>query len=454
MSYKEACLHIDKAFAQANITRPVAYPHQPISFAPFRISPGPVQLSSAAAQQLQSMGSWLRLFYLAMDELYLLSKAGEAPSFIASWLDAGKPQTLLALAQADAFASQIPIIMRPDLLQTLEGWRATELDSIPGSMGLLAFLEQIYSNNWSLLGHASTAQAFAAALQHLAGAQQQIAIVISDECAPYRAETEWLSRKWQEMGVYIPVLTPAQLQVNQHEVRWEGLRLDVIYRFFELFDLPNVENGTQILRLGAEGKIIVTPPPKPHLEEKMWFAFLHHPQLQFYWENLLPKGVLQALQRLCPPTWLLTHDHVASAGGPLGSLPLLLETSRRQRPYILKPSGFSPLAWGGHGYSRGKNYTTHRWAQTIADLAAQAKTCPYILQTYQHSIPMVAHYYDFSSARMNHFQGKMRLCPYYFLQGENAVLSGALAAIVPLSKPVIHGMTEAVMVPAGIQDNS
>ena len=198
MSYKEACLHIDKAFAQANITRPVAYPHRPISFAPFRISPGPVQLSSAAAQQLQSMGSWLRLFYLAMDELYLLSKAGEAPSFIASWLDAGKPQTLLALAKR-CFAGQIPIIMRPDLLQTLEGC-APPNGFYTRRMGLLAFLEQIYSNNWSLLGHASTAQAFAAALQHLAGAQQQIAIVISDECAPYRAETEWLSRKWQEMG--------------------------------------------------------------------------------------------------------------------------------------------------------------------------------------------------------------------------------------------------------------
>ena len=45
-----------------------------------------------------------------------------------------------------------------------------------------------------------------------------------------------------------------------------------VYRFFELFDLPNIPNIDKTLRAVAEEKIKITPPIKPYLEEKMWFA--------------------------------------------------------------------------------------------------------------------------------------------------------------------------------------
>ena len=45
-----------------------------------------------------------------------------------------------------------------------------------------------------------------------------------------------------------------------------------VYRFFELFDLPNIPKIGDTLRANAEGRVTITPPIKPYLEEKMWFA--------------------------------------------------------------------------------------------------------------------------------------------------------------------------------------
>ncbi len=450
MQLVRACQQIDAELGRACISRPLARPNPNARFAPFRISPTPFQVTASQATELEQLGELLRDFYHAMDELYWLSKKGDVPRFISQSLDAGKPAWLIELAQAEAFRGQIPIILRPDLLLTAAGWRATELDSVPGSMGLLAFFEHVYAD-WRLLGDGQTQNALAKALATLSGPEGQAAIIVSEECSGYRPETAWLSRQWRDRGLCIPTLAPEQLQVDSEHVRWQGERLQLIYRFFELFDLDNIPNAKDILYLGAQGKIMITPPPKPHLEEKMWFAFLHHPELQAAWEELLGSETLAYLQQLIPATWLLSRDPQAFAGGPCGSLAGLKRTSRRQRPYILKPSGFSALAWGGHGFSRGKDYTTSRWGQTLEEYLLQDGTRPYIIQEYQPSEPQVVLHYDSSSEDITEFTGKLRLCPYYFLHEDEVTLSGALATLVPLSKPIIHGMTEAVMVPTAIQ---
>lgn len=445
----EACQRIDAAIGHARILRPLARPNPDARFASFRIGPTPYVISPKQADELEQMGKHLRDFYLAMDELYRLSKNGDVPKFLAHYLDAGKPAWLVELAQAEGFRGQIPNIIRPDLLLTADGWKATELDSVPGSMGLLSFFDQVYAD-WPLVGTGQTAAAMGTTLTNRISPAEQAAIVVSDECGGYRAETAWLSRRWQEAGLLIPTLRPEQLTIHDDQVRYQGQRLQLIYRFFELFDIDNIPGARELLTLAAQGKIKITPPPKPHLEEKMWFAFLHHQDLQSDWEQLLGRESLAYLQELIPPTWLLSRDPVAFAGGPLGSLAKLKQASRRQRSYVLKPSGFSPLAWGGHGFSRGKDYTTSRWAETIDDYLALDSTTPYIIQAYQQSVPQFVQHYEHASESITSFEGKLRLCPYYFLHNEQITLSGALATLVPLSKPIIHGMTDAVMVPTAV----
>ncbi len=450
----EVCLTIDRALAEGNITRTTSRAKPEERFAPFRVGPEPFMLHPAQAERIEALGSLLHRFYRAADELYYLSVRGEAPAWIAEHLDAGKPLRLLELARHPAFIKQLPIVIRPDLLITTDGLRATELDSVPGSMGLLGFMEQVYGNfSSNLLGDRSTVDAFAAALSALAPGGKA-AIVISDECSGYRHETAWLSAEWAETGLEIPTVRPEDLSYTNDGVWLNGEKLDLVYRFFELFDMDNVPGSYQLFDLAATGKVTVTPPPKPHLEEKMWFAFLHHPELRQWWLELLGNEDYQALLELFPHTWLLTPNTEAFSSGPHGSVDRLKTASRRERPFVIKPSGFSPLAWGGHGFSRGKDYTTRRWAQAIDDCLAQAYELPHVLQDYQHSDPILVRFYDFTDQRMCSFSGKVRLCPYYFVIGEGTVLSGALATIVPLSKPVIHGMTEAVMVPTAVLEAS
>ena len=51
-------------------------------------------------------------------------------------------------------------------------------------------------------------------------------------------------------------------------------------------------------------------------------------------------------------------------------------------------------------------------------------------------------------------KGRVRLCPYYFVAGENetsrANLGGVLATIVPADKKIVHGMSDAIMAPCSI----
>jgi hypothetical protein len=45
-------------------------------------------------------------------------------------------------------------------------------------------------------------------------------------------------------------------------------------------------------------------------------------------------------------------------------------------------------------------------------------------------------------------KGRIRLCPYYFVGPDKVKLRGALATIVPADKKLLHGMSDAIMVPS------
>ena len=47
--------------------------------------------------------------------------------------------------------------------------------------------------------------------------------------------------------------------------------------------------------------------------------------------------------------------------------------------------------------------------------------------------------------------GRVRLCPYYFVEEEGVRLRGMLATVCSLEKKLIHGMEDAVMTVAGVQ---
>jgi len=47
--------------------------------------------------------------------------------------------------------------------------------------------------------------------------------------------------------------------------------------------------------------------------------------------------------------------------------------------------------------------------------------------------------------------GRLRLCPYYFVVDGKARLSGALATFCPPDKKIIHGMQDAALLPIQVK---
>jgi len=111
----------------------------------WRISPTPFRLGAELAAELEKLGRVLLQFNKAVNRLYRLSFEGKQPAWVATWLDQGKPAELIALQRSATLKNEWPRVIRPDLLITDEGLGITELDSVPGGIGLTAWLNQTYS---------------------------------------------------------------------------------------------------------------------------------------------------------------------------------------------------------------------------------------------------------------------------------------------------------------------
>ena len=56
------------------------------------------------------------------------------------WIAANRAE-LIELQRSPAFKNDVPRVIRPDILLTETGFSITELDSVPGGIGLTAWLE-------------------------------------------------------------------------------------------------------------------------------------------------------------------------------------------------------------------------------------------------------------------------------------------------------------------------
>ena len=50
-------------------------------------------------------------------------------------------------------------------------------------------------------------------------------------------------------------------------------------------------------------------------------------------------------------------------------------------------------------------------------------------------------------------KGRIRLCPYYFIEQDRVKLRGALTTIVPADKKFLHGMRDAILTPSRIEES-
>jgi hypothetical protein len=411
----------------------------------WRISPAPLQLGAALAKDLDALGRVLLQFYRAVNLLYRKSIEGKQPEWVARWLDQGKPAELIEIQRSPALKNDLPRVIRPDLLITDDGIRVTELDSVPGGIGLTAWLNQTYAGMGIpvLGGETGMLRGFGS----IFGSATNVHIVVSEEAATYRPEMAWVAR---------------QLGEAQFKVREAGFTEfadgDAVYRFFELFDVANVPAARKLFELAAAKRIRLTPPPKPMFEEKMLFALLWNRHLQSFWRQELGESFFQRLLHLAPYTWLVDPTplppHAAIPELNLTDWRQLQELSQKERELILKVSGFSAHAWGARGVYLGSDLAHADWAAAVDKAIVGFHTSPYVLQRYDKPGLRDAAWFDFGLNQLVPMKGRVRLCPYYFVAGEadaaRTTLGGVLATICPANKKIIHGMTEAIFAPCSV----
>ncbi len=416
----------------------------------WKISPEPFALGETMAAELDSLGRVLLQFYRAANLLYRKSAEGKQPEWVARWLDQGKPASLIERQRSAAFKSDVPRVIRPDILLTETGYAITELDSVPGGIGLTAWLNQTYSQP-EVAGAASRVigggdgmiQGFAS----IFGAAKDVHLVVSEEAATYRPEMAWLAEQLNPRG-------GAKFHVQSGNFT-DFQPGDAVYRFFELFDLAQVPAAETIFARAAEKEIRVTPPPKPLFEEKMLFALLWNRNLQHFWRQELGEAFLTRLKKAVPYTWLVDPaplpPHAAIPELNLTDWQQLKAMSQKERDLILKVSGFSENAWGARGVFLGSDLSQADWSAAVDAALASFPTSPSVLQRFHKPAQVEAKWFDFAKNEVVPMKGRVRLCPYYFVSGEGDAarpqLGGVLATSVPADKKIVHGMTDAVLAP-------
>ena len=416
----------------------------------WRISPEPFRLGADLAKDLENLGRVLLQFYRAVNLLYRKSVEGKQPAWVAELLDRGKPAELIELQRSPAFKNEIPRVIRPDILLNGDGITITELDSVPGGIGLTAWLGKMYSVfsiQYSESKVIGGADGMIRGFKSIFGDAKQVHIVISEEAATYRPEMEWLSKEVRSAKCEVRSSTFSEFA--------DG---DAVYRFFELFDLPNVPNSKKIFELAREKQIRLTPPPKPIFEEKLLFALLWNRNLQTFWRQELGDNFFNKLKKLVPYSWVVDPTplppHAAISELNLTDWQQLKSLSQKDRELILKVSGFSPKAWGARGVYLGSDLPHADWSAAVDTAISSFEHSPFILQRYHKPHLVEAQWFDFERSELVPMQGRVRLCPYYFVSGEGdsarATLGGVLATICPADKKIIHGMTEAIFAPCAV----
>ncbi len=461
----------------------------------WQLSPEAWPVTADQVTQLEAIGGACLEFHQALENLYLRSVAGKnllrnkpllAP-WVADYLDRGKPAHLIAHARDPRNRGAFPTVLRPDLLLTDEGFVMTELDSVPGGIGLTAFLNRLYSSavggvpsprdsapikGATILGSGDAMiKNFHASLAALCPAERNplIALVVSDEAATYRPEMAWLAHQLQLLGHRVFCLKPEDIFPLENSLFFSAdgnpEKIDVIYRFFELFDLANIRTEKFIFESWAAGEVALAPPMRPFQEEKLALALFHHHLLADYWAEALSGRALKLLRTLIPPSWIMDPaplppgailDGPRAAGRPLSAWPDLANATQKERDLIMKISGYHETAWGARSVVLGSDCSREEWLHGIERAMELAPTNLHLLQTYKKPRRLEHRLYPQTPAPAGEPSvasiraGRLRLCPYYFVVAGQPRLSGALATFCPPDKKIIHGMQDAALLPCRV----
>jgi len=410
------------------------------------IAAEPFELDKKTYLEIETLGRVLLQFYRAANLLYRRSVEGKQPKWVADVLDKGKPEEIVQLQRRVIFKNELPRVIRPDLLITDEGLCLTELDSVPGGIGLTAWLNKNYSieNSTVIGGKTGMLDGFSSIFDDV----NRVKIVVSEESSTYLPEMKWLAH---QLGERFTVHSTDYFDFQKGEA---------VYRFFELFDYKNVNNFNLLAQLVVNGEITITPPFKSYLEEKMFLALLWNRNLKEFWRKELGEAFFDRMLKIVPYGWIIDPTPLPPQGAypkiELTDWSQLKTLSQKQRNLILKVSGFSELAWGARGVFLGSDLSSEEWGKAVDTAINSFDKNPYILQEYKKPKRVKAIGFNPVNNELIEFEGRVRISPYYFVSGKleqaRVKLGGILATICPADKKIIHGMRDSILAPCCVEN--
>jgi len=459
---EDICLEIESSLVQSDLFSKAT---QADKAAPsWRVSPDPYYLSSEEILFFEDLGCHLLKFYTVLNSLYADSVKGKIPSWFAQYLDAGKPDDLVAYSRMKRIRGDLPGIIRPDIMVTEKGFSITELDSVPGGFGLTARLMDLYSSMGEVMvgmSEGGIPEAFYKMAESVSGEKScVVAIIVSDEANDYWGEMSSLAQHLNDKGFPVFALRPQELIFREEGLFFKKnnneVKIDVLYRFFELFDFKNIPKAELIMYSCKKGRVKITPPFKPYLEEKLAFSLFKHPALTSLWEKGLGCETFAILYHLIPETWILDSREIPEyavipgldiRGKPVQNWKELASLTQKERELVIKPSGFSPESWGSRGVVIGHDVSAEVWKKTLEDSLAKFPEGSSVLQVFHKGRRVRVSYRDRFTDSIVEMESRVRLTPYYFLIDGSARLTGILATLCPHDKKKIHGMSDAVLIP-------
>jgi len=459
---------------------PAYLPNQPLFDAGdglgWQLANKPFLLDNAVSQTFEKLGSILYQWQQASQTLYNDSLKGKQPAWIAQLLNQGKPDDILRFAQMNRFKKHVPLVLRPDVLLTDDGLQITELDWVPGGIGFISAMNHAYRKSGFPVQE--TAQTIPLAFLELLKNQVPdvenpvIAVVVAADFMDFWLETDWLVKQIQAHYPHIYLVDPKTIDWSKDRLVFttdngEEKPIDLVYRMFEHYDLPNIPKIELLQYAVKKGAIHLTSPFKPVFEEKLWMALLHHPVLANDWAALMGQADFEWLRALVPQSWILDPTplppqaiipNLTLDGRPTQSFEALKGLSQKERQKVLKISGYSPQGWGSKSVVVGHDVSVEAWDAAVDHALASFAKNPYILQTYHKPKAIDVERFDPTTQTSQPFKGRVRLCPYYFVMDNHGDRStqptidwvGTLATICPADKKIIHGMKDAIMAPSQV----
>jgi hypothetical protein len=194
----------------------------------------------------------------------------------------------------------------------------------------------------------------------------------------------------------------------------------------------------------------MSPPPKPWLEEKLWFALFWLRPLADFWRRELGDRHFAELRKVIPRTWLMDPEPLPVTavfpGLEVQSWDEVRKFSQKERELVVKISGFSELAWGSRSVRVGQDLSHEDWGRAIDQALGDWPDRPWIMQRF-HTSRVVEMDYAEDDSSLRTMKGRVRLCPYYFTRPRETLLAGVLATVCPADKKLLHGMTDAILAP-------